>query len=61
MRTKYVEISCDVCGSVDYYPDGRYVEAAAKDNGWLIRYFNRKVHHFCSEKCVAKFREANKT
>lgn len=59
MRKKYVMLSCDECGSVDYYPDVGAVEAAAKGNGWLTRYFDHKVHHFCSEECVAKFKEKN--
>lgn len=61
MRKKYVMFQCDSCESVDYYPDGGAVETAAHSNGWLFRYFDKKVHHFCSEECVAKFREVNKT
>jgi hypothetical protein len=61
MRETCTRFTCDECGKeASYLGSGRASEEAFS-KGWLIRYFNKKVHHFCSEECVAKFREENKT
>lgn len=50
--TKYIEISCDTCGSVDYYRPGAFT-VNAKEDGWI---FAAGGMHFCTVECRARYR-----
>lgn len=47
MKSKWVQMECDYCGSVDYYRPG-HVDDSARERGWIV---TRRGKHFCGSKC----------
>lgn len=52
-RSKWVEVTCDHCGGVDYYRPGD-VTAQARESGWIV---TRDGKDFCDKECLSEYRK----
>ena len=58
MILKWYEMSCDHCGSSDYYRHNiANAEMNARKNGWII---SKSKNHFCCLKCLNSYEEVLK-